>query len=65
VKWGTDSLLKAQGTDAAGTTIIFLAQVGDVAAGSAAALASASVLFRQRGSLISRNSSRAWALNRG
>ena len=80
VKWGTDYLLKAQGTDAAGTTTFFVAQVGDVAAdhnlwsapetqtirrpamavtpskpgsdvaaGSAAALASASVLFRKNG----------------
>lgn len=80
VKWGTDYLLKAQGTDATGATTFFVAQVGDVAAdhalwsapetqtirrpamavtptkpgsdvaaGSAAALASASVLFRQNG----------------
>jgi endoglucanase len=80
VKWGTDYLLKAQGTDASGATTYFVAQVGnvaadhalwsapevqtisrpamavtpskpgsDVAAGSAAALASASVLFRQNG----------------
>lgn len=80
VRWGTDYLLKAHGVDAAGTTLYFVAQVGDggadhalwsspesqtiarpalavtpskpgsdVAAGSAAALASASVLFRQNG----------------
>ena len=80
VRWGTDYLLKAHGVDAAGTTLYFVAQVGDggadhalwsspesqtiarpalavtpskpgsdVAAGSAAALASASVLFPQNG----------------
>ena len=80
VKWGTDYLLKAHGTDAAGNTSFFVAQVGDVAAdhalwsapesqtiarpamavtaqkpgsdvtaGSAAALASASILFRENG----------------
>jgi len=82
VKWGTDYLLKAHGTDAAGNTSFFVAQVGDVAldhalwsapesqtiarpamavtaqkpgsdvtAGSAAALASASILFRENGSI--------------
>jgi endoglucanase len=80
VKWGTDYLLKAHGTDATGATRFFVAQVGnvaadhalwsapesqtiarpamavtpskpgsDVAAGSAAALASASILFRRNG----------------
>jgi endoglucanase len=80
VKWGTDYLLKAHGTDAGGNTRYFVAQVGDVAAdhalwsapetqtiarpamavtpskpgsdvaaGSAAALASASILFRRNG----------------
>ena len=82
VKWGTDYLLKAHGTDAAGNTSFFVAQVGDVAAdhalwsapesqtiprpamavtaqkpgsdvsaASAAALASASILFRENGSI--------------
>ena len=82
VKWGSDYLLKAHGTDAAGNTSFFVAQVGDVAAdhalwsapesqtiarpamavtaqkpgsdvtaGSAAALASASILFRENGSI--------------
>ena len=82
VKWGTDYLLKAHGTDAAGNTSFFVAQVGDgaadhalwsapenqtiarpamavtaqkpgsdVTAGSAAALASASILFRENGSI--------------
>ena len=80
VRWGTDYLLKAQGTNAIGETTYFIAQVGDgqadhalwsapeqqtierpalavtpdnpgsdVAAASAAALASASVLFRETG----------------
>jgi endoglucanase len=80
VKWGTDYLLKAHGTDGSGATRYFVAQVGDVAAdhalwsapesqtirrpalavtpskpgsdvaaGSAAALASASILFRRNG----------------
>ncbi|MFN7229422.1 MAG: glycoside hydrolase family 9 protein, partial [Synechococcaceae cyanobacterium] len=80
VKWGTDYLLKAHGTDAGGTTTYLVAQVGDVAAdhalwsapetqtirrpamavtparpgsdvaaGSAAALAAASMLFRREG----------------
>ena len=80
VKWGTDYLLKAHGTDASGATRYLVAQVGDVAAdpalwsapesqtirrpalavtptkpgsdvaaGSAAALASASILFRRNG----------------
>ena len=80
VRWGTDYLLKAHGTDPDGSTRYFVAQVGnvandhaqwsapetqtiarpamaitadqpgsDVAAASAAALASASVLFRQNG----------------
>jgi len=82
VKWGTDYLLKAHGTDATGNTSFFVAQVGDgaadhalwsapesqtiarpamavtaqkpgsdVTAGSAAALASASILFRENGSI--------------
>ena len=82
VKWGTDYLLKAHGTDASGATSYFVAQVGDVAAdhalwsapesqsirrpamavtaakpgsdvaaGSAAALASASILFRRNGAM--------------
>ncbi|MEN9878095.1 MAG: endo,4-beta-glucanase [Cyanobacteriota bacterium] len=82
VKWGTDYLLKAHGTDASGNTSFFVAQVGDgaadhalwsapenqtiarpamavtaqkpgsdVTAGSAAALASASILFRENGSI--------------
>jgi endoglucanase len=85
VKWGTDYLLKAHGTDATGATRYFVAQVGhvpadhalwsapesqtiprpamavtptkpgsDVAAGSAAALASASILFRRNGEGASR-----------
>ncbi|WP_438982528.1 glycoside hydrolase family 9 protein, partial [Vulcanococcus sp.] len=80
VRWGTDYLLKAHGSDADGSTTYFVAQVGnatddhnlwsapesqtiprpamavtpevpgsDVAAASAAAMASASVLFRQNG----------------
>ena len=80
VRWGTDYLLKAHGTNTNGETAYFVAQVGDVdadhglwsaperqtidrpamavtpekpgsdvAAGSAAALASASVLFRSNG----------------
>lgn len=80
VKWGTDYLLKCHGTDAAGNTTYFIAQVGDVdadhatwgppetqtlrrpamavtpqkpgsdvSASSAAALASASILFRSNG----------------
>lgn len=61
VRWGTDYLLKAHGVDAAGTTLYFVAEVGDAGADHALwsspesqtiarpALASASVLFRQNG----------------
>ena len=80
VRWGTDYLLKAHGTDTTGNTTYLVVQVGnaaadhslwsapetqtiprpamavspempgsDVAAASAAAMASASVLFRQNG----------------